>query len=226
MAEASELLKEEKKKNELVNDKIKSMKDSQARDRLNMINQIREDVHIDFLRKMRRVEEVYREELSHLKNAFYQAQLESKAKDDLIRHFTDIIRDLDMTIAEFKLKTKQDIDGKIELADFRSFSFRMPSTKPKLEVHYKNYKTPLERKNKDLEKQNRLLESELQILKEQHEEILEKWKSGLLKINYLEQDIRNLNKSHDETIKKMGESTLKNELKLKKEVARLKSYNK
>lgn len=97
------------------------MRDAANRNKQTLINNLKHQVHKEFMKKMHKVEDVYKDELEHLKNAYSQANLESTSKDEAIKHLWEIIRDQDQTMTEFKLKIKQDLNGKLELSDFRDY---------------------------------------------------------------------------------------------------------
>jgi len=70
---------------------------------------------------MHKLQGIYKDELETLKNGYHELNLQTTIKDDIIYHLGHIIREQDQMAAEFKLKTKRDIDNKLQLADFVDF---------------------------------------------------------------------------------------------------------
>ena len=95
----------------------------------------------------------------------------------------------------------KDIHGKLALADFGDYSFRLPEEKPKIIIVKNNILTPVQKENKRLKLENKDLESQLMILRKQHEDIIEKWRSGLMKIYDLEKEKVEMVESYAQKVK-------------------------
>ena len=80
-------------------------------------------------------------------------------------------------------------------------SFLLPEEKPKIIIVKNNILSPAQKENKRLKLENKDLESQLMILRKQHEDIIEKWRSGLMKIYDLEKEKVEMVESYAQKVK-------------------------
>ena len=58
-----------------------------------------------------------------MKNGYNQMRSESKDKDSIVHKLRQIIDEQEKYLMYFKIKTKNDIDGRLKLFDFQDYSF-------------------------------------------------------------------------------------------------------
>lgn len=165
-----------------------------------MKNKLREEIHIEFGRKLERVEGLYKNELECLKTGYQDLKSLSNVKDDTIKHLFEIIKDQDIIMTEFRLKTKQGIDGKLELADFHDYSFRLTS-ETKITVVDNKKLSQQNYQISQLKLKLRSIEEEFKNLSELHTDLIEKWKDALVMINQLEAEKEAIIQSYEMKIK-------------------------
>ena len=58
-----------------------------------------------------------------MKNGYNQMRSESKDKDSIVHKLRQIIDEQEKYLMYFKIKTKNNIDGRLKLFDFQDYSF-------------------------------------------------------------------------------------------------------
>ncbi|CAI2365436.1 unnamed protein product [Moneuplotes crassus] len=221
--QAEAMVKEEKQKRTVLEDKLNHIREYAERDRIEMENRIREETHTGFHRKMQRIDQVYKNELEHLRKSVQTANLESTSKDDIVNKLVGLICYQDMIMTNFQIKIKKDIHNNFSLSDFYQPSFEKPSSNPIIIPVPKKRLTLIQKENKMLKLHVSQLESELTIMKGECESIIEKWKKCLLKINSLERENKSAIESYEAKINVLERDYVLKIRKFEKEIEMLKS---
>ena len=139
-------------------------------------------------------------ELECLKNGYQDLKTVSNAKDEAVRHIMALMKDQETNIVEFKLKTKRSFEGKLDLADFKTFGFKI-NTDPKIVYVNKNEETVLKVENTELRLKQLHIDNELTSLKGLYKELTDKWRAGLILIEELKYEKEALINSYEAKIK-------------------------
>ena len=86
----------------------------------------------------------------------------------------EIMKEQENSISEFKLKTKRSFDGKLDLADFKTFGFRIIN-EPKIVFVNKNEQPLIKIENTELRLKQMHMDNELESLKDLYKELTDKW---------------------------------------------------
>ena len=150
--------------------------------------------------KWNKIEDLYKNELEYLKNGYQDLKTVSNAKDDIVQHFMEIMKEQENSISEFKLKTKRSFDGKLDLADFKTFGFRIIN-EPKIVFVNKNEQPLIKIENTELRLKQMHMDNELESLKDLYKELTDKWHDWLVQIADLKFQNEALVKSYESKIK-------------------------
>ncbi|CAI2360217.1 unnamed protein product [Moneuplotes crassus] len=202
-------------------EKIRAIHEQHNRERRTLKKEIREELLLEFAREMAKVEDQFKDEIKHLTHEWYIEKSTSDRKNTIVSKLCKILVQTEMTLTNFSLKVRSNLDDTLGLNDFWDSGFDPEPKKifPKKKVE----KSKLEEKVTELESKNIYLEYEVKMTKDLYEDLVNQWEEATKKIRQLEEEKRCLINDYEH---KMANLLLNSEdevAKMKKKVIKQQS---